>query len=60
MIAGKGLQFVYDQEVVSGEATLLRWSMLSPQGDVVARGVDVVFRDQQGRVSSGHMFMGVD
>ncbi|RRD03728.1 nuclear transport factor 2 family protein [Arachnia propionica] len=60
MIAGKGLRFVYDQEVASGDATLLRWSMLTPQGEVAGRGVDVVFRDTDGKVTAVHMFMGID
>ncbi|RRD48440.1 nuclear transport factor 2 family protein [Arachnia propionica] len=60
MIATKGLRFVYDQEVVSGDATLLRWSMLAPDGDVAGRGVDIVFHNTQGQVTAVHMFMGID
>ncbi|MFC0673826.1 nuclear transport factor 2 family protein [Brachybacterium hainanense] len=60
MIAGKGLRFVYDQELQSGDATLLRWSMLAPHGEAVGRGADLVFRDERGMVTAVHMFMGVD
>ena len=60
MIAGKGLAFVYDQHIESGEATLLRWSMLAPDGDAVGRGVDIVFFNGEGKVKSAHMFMGVN
>lgn len=60
MIATKGLRFVYDQEVASGDATLLRWSMLAPAGEIAGRGVDVVFRNPEGRVTAVHMFMGID
>ncbi|MDO5066742.1 MAG: hypothetical protein Q4D96_05650 [Propionibacteriaceae bacterium] len=60
MIAGKGLQFVYDQEVASGDATLLRWSMLTLNEDVTGRGVDIVFRNTAGRVTAVHMFMGIN
>lgn len=59
LIAGKGLRFAYDQELNSGDATLLRWSMVAPNEDVVGRGVDVVFRDEFGRVTRVYMFMGV-
>jgi hypothetical protein len=59
-IAGKGLTFTYDQDIESGDALLLRWSMLAPGGEVVGRGVDVVFRDPDGLVKTVYMFMGVD
>jgi hypothetical protein len=59
LIAGKGLTFAYDQHVEAGESLLLRWSMLAPSGDIVGRGVDVVFRNTEGRVESVFMFMGV-
>ncbi|MGY4643319.1 nuclear transport factor 2 family protein [Cellulomonas sp. URHB0016] len=59
LIAGKGLAFSYDQHVESGDALLLRWSMLAPSGDVVARGVDTVFRRADGSVQKVYMFMGV-
>lgn len=60
MIAAKGLTFAYDQQVEAGDALLLRWSMLSPSGDVVGRGVDLVFRDPEGRAEAVYLFMGVD
>lgn len=60
LIAGKGLQFSYDQAIESGDALLLRWSMRAPSGEVVARGVDTLFRTSDGRVESGYMFMGVE
>jgi len=60
MIAGKGLRFVYDQEIQSGDATLLRWSMLASNAETVGRGADLVFRDEQGKVTTVYMFMGVN
>jgi hypothetical protein len=59
-IAAKGLRFAYDQHVDSGDAVLLRWSMLAPNGATVARGADVLFRDADARVTTAYMFMGVD
>ncbi|GAA5156473.1 hypothetical protein GCM10023321_32260 [Pseudonocardia eucalypti] len=59
LIAGKGLTFTYDQHIESDDSLLLRWSMLAPSGDVVGRGVDVVFRSPDGRVQTVYMFMGV-
>lgn len=59
-IAGRGMAFVYDQHAEAGDAALLRWSMRAPDGTVVGRGVDVVFRDEDGRVRTVYMFMGVD
>ena len=56
----KDLDFVYDQQIESGDALLLRWSMSTPAGELVKRGVNIVFRNAQGRVSRVHMFMGVD
>lgn len=60
LIAGKGLVFRYDQAVESGDGLLLRWSMLTPAGDVVGRGADLVFRDDEGRARAVYMFMGVN
>lgn len=59
-IVGRGLRFVYDQHVEADDALLLRWSMLAPDGGVVGRGVDVIFRDGEGRVQTVYMFMGID
>lgn len=59
LIATKGLMFQYDQELSSGDALLLRWSMTAPTGAVVGRGVDTLFRNADGRVSRAYMFMGV-
>ena len=60
LIVGKGLTFSYDQRLESGDALLLRWSMTAPNGDVVGRGVDTVFRDSDGKVTRAYMFMGVN
>jgi len=59
-IAERGLRFVYDQHVEADDALLLRWSMLAPDGSAVGRGVDLVFRDADGRVQTVYMFMGID
>jgi hypothetical protein len=59
-IAGRGLRFAYDQHAEAGEALLLRWSMLAPDGSVAGRGVDMVFRDADGLVETVYMFMGID
>ncbi|MGD9694041.1 MAG: nuclear transport factor 2 family protein [Thermoleophilia bacterium] len=58
-IAGRGLTFAYDQRAEADEALMLRWSMLAPDGGVVGRGVDVVFRDGEGAVRTVYMFTGV-
>lgn len=60
LIAGKGLRFSYDQQLESGDALLLRWSMAAPNGEVVGRGVDTVFRDSNGQINRAYMFMGVN
>lgn len=60
LIAGKGLTFAYDHAVENGDALLLRWSILTPGGDVAGRGVDVVFRDAPGRAATVYMFMGIN
>ncbi len=60
LIAGKGLTFTYDQHIQAGEALLLRWSMLTPAGETVGRGADVVFRDSGGHIETVYMFMGVN
>lgn len=60
LIANKGLTFSYDQRAESGDALLLRWSMTAPNGDVVGRGVDTVFRNTDGKVVNAYMFMGVN
>jgi hypothetical protein len=59
-IVGRGLSFVYDQHAEAGDALLLRWSMLAPDGAIVGRGVDTVFRDADGLVQTVYMFMGID
>jgi hypothetical protein len=59
-IVGRGLSFVYDQHAEADDALLLRWSMLTPDGGVAGRGVDVVFRDAHGLVQTVYMFMGID
>ena len=58
-IAEQGLRFVYDQHAEADDSLLLRWSMLAPDGGVVGRGVDVVFRDADGLVQTVHMYMGI-
>lgn len=60
MIMSKGLVFSYDQQLPADDALLLRWSMTAPSGDVVGRGVDVVFRNADGQVTTVYMFMGVN
>ena len=60
LIASKGLTFSYDQHLESGDAILLRWSMTAPNGEGIGRGVDTVFRDTDGKVTSAYMFMGVN
>jgi hypothetical protein len=59
-IAGKGLRFVYDQRLEAGEALLLRWSMLTPDGEAVGRGVETLFRGGDGKVRTAYVFLGVD
>ncbi len=59
-IVARGLRFAYDQHVDAQEALLLRWSMLAPDGGVVGRGVDLVFRGTDGLVQTVYMFMGID
>lgn len=60
MIANKRLVFSYDQQLDADDALLLRWSMTAPSGDVIGRGVDVVFRSADGQVATAYMFMGVN
>lgn len=55
LIADTGVAFTYDQHIESGDCLLLRWSMLAPSGDVVGRGVDLVFRNADGRADGLHV-----
>jgi hypothetical protein len=59
-IVEKGLTFVYDAEQEAGDATMLRWSMLTPASDVVGRGVEVLHRGADGKVETAYVFLGVD
>jgi len=59
-IVGRGLRFRYDQHAEAGDALLLRWSMLTPNGGVAGRGADLLFRDADGRVQTVYMFMGIN
>ena len=59
-IATKGLIFVYDQHMSAGEALLLRWSMLTPSGDIAGRGADIIHQDTHSRVETAYMFTGVN
>lgn len=59
-IAGNGLSFRYDQHIENADALLLRWSMVAPDDSVVARGVEVLFRDPAGLVETVYMFPGVE
>jgi hypothetical protein len=59
-IVERGLRFTYDQRVEAGEGLLLRSSVLAPDGSVVGRGVDVIFRGPDGLVHTVYMFMGIN
>jgi hypothetical protein len=59
-IVEKGLEFVYDQRQEADDALMLRWSMLAPGGEAVGRGVEVLFRDADGKVKTAYVFLGVD
>ncbi len=59
-IVERGMRFVYDQQFEAADALVLRWSMLTADGQVAGRGVDVVFRDAAGRAQTVYMVMGVD
>lgn len=43
-----------------GETLILRWSMLNPSGQAVARVADVVFRDTEGHIETVYLFTGVN
>lgn len=58
-IAANGLQFTYDQRIDAGDAILLRWSMLTPDGAAVDRGVEVLFRGEDGKIHTDYLFMSV-
>jgi hypothetical protein len=59
-IVGNGLRFDYDQRVQAGDALLLRWSMLTPDGRSAGRGVEIIFRGDDGKVQTAYVFMGID
>jgi SnoaL-like protein len=59
-IAANGLRFTYDQRIDAGDAILLRWSMLTPDGTAVDRGVEILFRGQDGMIHTDYLFMGVN
>lgn len=56
-IAANGLQFTYDQRIDAGDAILLRWSMLTPDGAAVDRGVELLLRGQDGKIHTDYLFM---
>jgi hypothetical protein len=58
-IVEKGIEFVYDQRQQADEALMLRWSMLAPGGEAVGRGVEVLFRGDDGKVATAYVFLGV-
>jgi hypothetical protein len=59
-IVEKGLEFVYDQRQQADDALMLRWSMLTPAGETVGRGVEVLHRGEDGKVRTAYVFLGVD
>jgi len=59
-IIKKGLHFIYDQHAEAGGALLLRWSILTSSGSTASRGVDMIFRNQDGRVETVYMFVGIE
>ena len=59
-IVGKGLRFVYDQRLEADDALMLRWSMLTADGETVGRGLEVLFRADDGKVRKAYVFMGVE
>lgn len=60
VIVGKGVVFSYTQQVDAGDATLLSSAVTAPDGTVVGKGADVIFRDSDGRVTAVYMFMGLE
>ena len=58
-IEANGLRFTYDQRVDAGDATVLRWSMLTPDGTAVDRGVEVLFCGEDGKIHTDYLFMSV-
>jgi hypothetical protein len=59
-IGEKGLTFVYDRRQEADDALMLRWSMRTPDGETVGRGVEVLFRGEDGKVRTAYVFLGVD
>jgi hypothetical protein len=59
-IVEKGIEFVYDQRQEADDALMLRWSMLTANGETVGRGVEVLFRDADAKVETAYVFLGVD
>jgi hypothetical protein len=59
-IVGKGLEFVYDARQEAGDSLMLRWSMLTPDGETVGRGMEVLYRDGGGKVTAAYVYLGVD
>ena len=57
VIVGKGVAFSYTQQVNAGDATLLSSAVTAPDGTVMGKGADVIFRDGDGRVTVAYMFM---
>ena len=51
VIVGKGVAFSYTQQVNAGDATLLSSAVTAPDGTVMGKGADVIFRDGDGRVT---------
>jgi len=58
-IEANRLRFTYDQRVDAGDATVLRWSMLTPDGTAVDRGVEVLFCGEDGKIHTDYLFMSV-
>ncbi|PID53045.1 MAG: hypothetical protein CSB46_10430 [Micrococcales bacterium] len=60
VIVGKGMTFSYTQQLEAGDATLLSSAVTAPDGTVVGKGADVIFRDGKGRVTAAYMFQGLE
>jgi hypothetical protein len=59
-IVEKGLTFRYDQRLEADDSLMLRWSIATPAGEVVGRGLEVLFRGEDGKVETAYVFLGVD
>lgn len=59
LVAGMGIAFSHQQEIIAGDMLLLRWTAAAPSG-YIDRGATAMTFAPDGRIATLHMFAGVN